>query len=468
MTQRAMKVWSTGDATISNTYLNNRKVGWQYDADGRPTTIDGFYRYDAAGRNNYLEVSGPTLPTATMTYDGDGRQIKTIETSIDENLQTLSETKYYLRSTVLGGKVLTEFESNAGIWRSFVYAGPAVLGWIWQAYGADMMNWEQRDPSGATVRGHGEQELDPLGADAGTFATSVPPTEDAIVSPGNPYNPAHPNFTYSIDGIRVPVEDFVHHAGIILKDPLAMMDWLARKSATPIGKLSVGVSFGHKAAIIFDANGKSVYEKWWYDSELSDVSYGSEYYIYRNAVFNPTLIPQKPGFNENGIRDGLKKALSNPDCAKLIDALLNAVATKKNPLVSQYGQGGIMGMFEAVILEDGLTRTAPPGSAGYGSPIGNIAQGDAAIFVGSVPFGPADQLQVDVKGVLGELMHLGGQRKYYTDRAFAEVVHRDYPGLSRSIWPGDKNYKFHKDAQKNPNHIGWSYYFHYAVNKTCF
>jgi hypothetical protein len=49
--------------------------------------------------------------------------------------------------------------------------------------------------------------------------------------------------------------------------------------------------------------------------------------------------PAEPRFDENGIREGLKKALSNPDCKKLVDSLLNAVATKKNPLVTQYSQG---------------------------------------------------------------------------------------------------------------------------------
>lgn len=127
-----------------------------------------------------------------------------------------------------------------------------------------------------------------------------------------------------------------------------------------------------------------------------------------------------------------------------------------------------MGMFEAVMLEDGLTRTPVPGSAGHGSATGNIPQGDAQIFVESRPFGPADQLQADVKGVLGELMHLGGQKATYTDRAFAIIVHRDYPGLTTSIWPGDQNYKYRKDAKDNPNHIGWSYYWHQAVNRKCF
>lgn len=46
--------------------------------------------------------------------DGDGRQIKTEETVWDEGWQTyITETKYYLRSSMLGGKVLTEIWSAA-------------------------------------------------------------------------------------------------------------------------------------------------------------------------------------------------------------------------------------------------------------------------------------------------------------------------------------------------------------------
>jgi hypothetical protein len=31
--------------------------------------------------------------------------------------------------------------------------------------------------------------------------------------------------TYSVDGIRMPVEDFVHHAGFVLQDPLALLEF---------------------------------------------------------------------------------------------------------------------------------------------------------------------------------------------------------------------------------------------------
>src|SRR6185369_7052999 len=117
------------------------------------TDTGDVYSYDAAGRHNYLETS--SLTTATMSYDGDGRQVKTVETWVDENFETQSETKYCVRSTVLGGQLLAELDTYGQFSRTFVYAGPAVLGWLWHSYSGDTMNWEQRDPSGATVRGIG-------------------------------------------------------------------------------------------------------------------------------------------------------------------------------------------------------------------------------------------------------------------------------------------------------------------------
>ena len=257
-----------------------------------------------------------------------------------------------------------------------------------------------------------------------------------------------------------------------LHESIGWVEAGARAASRPIGYRNSGVSWGRRFDVIYDANWE-VQSVYWGDMDPggATVNNGGVTAIYGSSWSQLASFlagPQNPAPNENGIREGLKKALGNPDCKKLVDALLNAVATKKNPLVTQYSQGGIMGMFEAVMLEDGLTRNAPPGSADHGNPIGHIAQGDAQIFVESRPFGPADQLQADVKGVLAELMHLAGQKASYTDRAFADIVHRDYPSLTTSIWPGDTSYKYRKDALKNDNHIGWSYYWHYAVNRTCF
>ncbi|HWW75207.1 MAG TPA: hypothetical protein VNZ44_07425, partial [Pyrinomonadaceae bacterium] len=83
------------------TYVNNRNqnTGWLYDADGRLTqsvvqgssgTYNNTYTYDAAGQR-----------TDAGRYDGDGLQIKSADGLL-----------CYVRSTVLGGKVISEVWSE--------------------------------------------------------------------------------------------------------------------------------------------------------------------------------------------------------------------------------------------------------------------------------------------------------------------------------------------------------------------
>ena len=288
-----MKTWWTTDVTITNTYVNNRRqnVNWQYDADGRLLNGNDGYVYDAAGRNVYVETSN--LTTATMAYDGDGRQAKTVETWVDENFETQSDTKYYVRSSVLGGQLLAEVDMWGQVSRTFVYAGPAVLGWIWHSYSFDLMVWEQRDPSGATVRGIGEHELDPLGDDAGTFATAVPPTERALVSYGTSHDPANPAMTYSIDGIRMPVEEFIPLAGMKLRDPLGLLEEWARASAEPKGYVRAGVRDGKAFEIITDANRKVVSKTVGkFNPALTEYDFEFETPIYPDAEFDPTQLPK--------------------------------------------------------------------------------------------------------------------------------------------------------------------------------
>ena len=76
LNQRTVKTWSTADFSVSWSFVNNRRLGinWQYDADGRRVHSDNYNAYDASGRNNYIEISGPTQPIGEMTFDGDGHQ----------------------------------------------------------------------------------------------------------------------------------------------------------------------------------------------------------------------------------------------------------------------------------------------------------------------------------------------------------------------------------------------------------
>ncbi len=477
LTSRQTTNWSDS-YSMTDSYTNNRRDDWDYDAEGNLFgSPDTAYTYDAAGE---IRTAGTYEPQSTTTrgLDGDGRQVRTAEVTFNEASESWVTTRmYYLHSTVLGGQVLTELAADGAKMRTFVYAGGTVLAWQ-KFYGTGQsVEWEHRDASNASFRTSNvsgvwdSAELDATNADAGTHAPLIfpnPPDENSgSLVPYPSFMDAHSGLTrtYRSDGVAVSVDYFMRalddrfHGSFI-----DMSQFLARKAALTLRNYEVDFGNGESADYGLDKQA----------AELKWRSGGGEWTLVRNFGVNDSWsfafawLPQNTAPNENAIRNGLNKALSNPDCKALVDALLNAVATKKNPLVTQYGQGGIMGMFEAVMLEDGLTRTPVPGSAGYGSATGNIAQGDAQIFVESRPFGPADQLQADTKGVLGELIHLGGQKKVYTDRAFAVIVHRDYPGLTTSIWPGNPNYKLRKDAKENPNHIGWSYYWHQAVNRKCF
>ena len=239
LTQRTVKIWSTSDSTVSDSYTNNRHApqgsSWQYDADGRLlSSANDSYTYDAAGRTTHIEVPATYSIHTSVGYDGDGRQVRTDETTWDAETETEgTETKYYLRSSVLGGQVLTEiFDANAG--RTFVYAGQAIIAWQWLSSGSEVVDWEHKDPSGASVRRGGmSQELDPLGGDSGISGQTQIPDEGLVLSQGSSYNSANPGMTYSRDGIRVPADDFMAFAGLEFRDTLALVEAYATQRAWP-------------------------------------------------------------------------------------------------------------------------------------------------------------------------------------------------------------------------------------------
>ena len=336
LTQRTVKTWWTGDNSMSVTYVNNREQGinFQYDADGRVLNGNGGHLYDAAGREIFLDTSGHG--TVAMNFDGDGRQVKTVETSYDAEFNEIMETKYYVRSTVLGGQVLAEVNQATSEFRRFVYAGPSVLAWIY-SYGAfETVSWEQRDPSGATERGTSAQELDPLGADAGTHAAAVPPADGPLMSHGTSYGPSNPNVTYSLDGIRVSANDFMNFAGMAFQDPLNLMEWFARtNSGKKKGSRRSGVSWGKPFEVIYDSNDKIVSIKWGeYDPELRNLNFGTTTSIFSNegipdlAVLQNPVKPRIPVSDKEltTIRADVEKAITAKPCADYLKAMLDQAA----------------------------------------------------------------------------------------------------------------------------------------------
>ncbi|MDX6530034.1 MAG: hypothetical protein QOH41_2324 [Blastocatellia bacterium] len=159
--------WTTF-ASSSDSYNNNRRAGWSYDAEGNLlTNYQQTYSYDAAGQM----ATAQSETVTTQSFDGNGQRVKTVETA-----DTTTTTTFYVRSTVLGGQVLTELTSAGGKQRTFVYSGNQVLAWQESPYGSPRVMWEHRDPSNASFRmtdvnasmstGTDQEqpaELDPLG-----------------------------------------------------------------------------------------------------------------------------------------------------------------------------------------------------------------------------------------------------------------------------------------------------------------
>ncbi len=143
-------------------YVNNRLItnpwtgaSMSYDAAGNLTN-DGYqsYTYDATGQQTY--ASGSAL---TQSYDGDRLRVKKVENGT---------TTYYLRSSVLGGQVVSELNSSGGLQRGYVYLGGQLLA-IQQN---NQVTWVHQDPvtksqrvtnSGGTVTS--TIDLDPWGGE---------------------------------------------------------------------------------------------------------------------------------------------------------------------------------------------------------------------------------------------------------------------------------------------------------------
>jgi RHS repeat-associated protein len=115
-------------------YVNNRlttvpgtSLSISYDAAGNLTN-DGTqtYTYDATGQ----QTSGGGV---TQSYDGDRLRVKKVENEV---------TTYYLRSSVLGGQVISELNTSGVVQRGYVYLGGQLLA-IQQN---NQVSWVHQDP----------------------------------------------------------------------------------------------------------------------------------------------------------------------------------------------------------------------------------------------------------------------------------------------------------------------------------
>jgi len=184
LVSRNFAYWQ-GELQISGeggSYVNNRFSLWQYDAAGQVLNASGHqYTYDSEGRTLKMvdnTVPSSPVPSPTNIYDGDDLQVK----SVAPNGTPLA---YYLRSTVLGGRVLVELNSAGQSKSTFVYANGGVL--ARQNNTTGNVSWIFRDPANLGERmlsaSGALQEIqmyDPLGNPTDPVNTGFPG--------GNPYD----------------------------------------------------------------------------------------------------------------------------------------------------------------------------------------------------------------------------------------------------------------------------------------
>jgi YD repeat-containing protein len=214
LTLRELRHWDRYDTTSTQTYINNRRQGWQYDADGRLLSGDTFYSYNAAGQ---ISSFGAGDPYATdQQLDGDGQRIKSVQRRYDlsTNQWTTEKVTYYIHSSVVG-KLISEVTPQGAKERSFVYAGSQLMA-IQHTVTAPFVTWEHYEPSNATYRATDTQgeglaaaEMDPLGADAGFLKPLTWPESTAPGKLEPYYGVAQLNGAFSgcvLDGVPVPCD----------------------------------------------------------------------------------------------------------------------------------------------------------------------------------------------------------------------------------------------------------------------
>ena len=304
LTSQVGQHWSSTSSSSNSSFVNNRRVGSDYDADGNVLSGDSpTYIYNAAGQRAVVQWGSDNT---VQEFDGNGLRSKTTETTFT-NGQPSTEVRYEVRSTVLGGQVVTELNASGGKQRTFVYAGKQVLAWQRIMSGVERVTWEHRDPSNASFRTTNEDgtmnwqtyvgdgapaELDPTGANADVldpYLSEPPPEENqsSLISYGSFGNASQLGTTYSLDGVPVPADEFVRVLNGMLHGSFGMLDHAARDSSRVVGYRNSGVRWGRPFEVNYDANGRMTsMNEWGLDSSLAGVSYGNHSPVYASSAWN--------------------------------------------------------------------------------------------------------------------------------------------------------------------------------------
>ncbi len=431
LTQRTNSSWNLGPTTTSDSYTNNRHapVGqlWQYDHDGNLLMMPGAaYTYDAGGRID-TAWSGSS---ATFGLDGNGKKIKSTEVSWDP-VQEVDVTTYSfsIHSSVLG-RVLTERMTNddpnspTAYYTSttFVYGDSGVI--AWQESNTSLQEWvwwEHRDPGNGTYRtslpggqAGAHQELDPTGTNQSTSAGGYSSILDEGILSSAPAsnNPSQLGTTYSVDGVRVPLDHFIQTLQPFFHGQFGLNEELARQSTD-------------------DAN----YQRRWVDGFEGEDGHWETTVLWSGGSLIDwdiqdrltTTVPTEEwneAPDEEAIRSNLDKMLKTGECETFLNDLLDRLSSEENPKV----HGSVLDLFEKV---NNFVRGGQATKRKVTATIeGRLKSGNASIHLTKhfafmstkVEAKREGVAAIDAFNVLHEIVHLAGEKEYYTDRQVAETL----------------------------------------------
>ncbi|CAN5353222.1 hypothetical protein BH10ACI2_BH10ACI2_00050 [soil metagenome] len=386
--------WYGQSNNLSYTYLNNRitNSGFVYDADGRNLQTsapdDGATStYDAAGR--MVHSVSPTTD-ATRSYDGDGREVKRITSNYVDLGTTASwvvqPTKYYIRSTVMGGATVSEAWANGKKGKTFVRAAGTEIARqsayasetsslnesvFFEYIDASGMSQKTTDKEGSPVAygdgGDGSPvETDPLGSNAGT---ANPYYDIQVYNPDPdyqnlllPYYDDAPQYvngqrvTFTLDGMSVSFSQGIS----ALKSGSANVDFNNTDSflLAQLGIYAVRHEMGNTQAPPPPGSPS--------DAPLTSHSYATTQYSYEYFFSNISWSPAGQGINDTRSAEAVKNAIAKASgsltggCKDAIEKLLrNAfLATLKGNPETDYDKvsSDIRTSFDDFIKEN-LTAT---------------------------------------------------------------------------------------------------------------
>jgi YD repeat-containing protein len=212
MTGRTGRLWKQTLPGESSEYgTDDRRDGWTYDEAGNLTGSDSNVNiYDAAGSQTYSHDpgNGPCSPynyEITQDYDGEGRpahrvQTKRTDTGAAQCATEVQET-YSVYSAALGGMKLFELSPSGQKVKGYIYGSGGLLAKqeIYLATNGSEVKWRQTNPGSASWvetasnRVFERQEMDPLGAEVGTF-------DPFLIVPDPNYTDVHGDAPMFLDG----------------------------------------------------------------------------------------------------------------------------------------------------------------------------------------------------------------------------------------------------------------------------